>query len=164
MSNIIVDDQSGRFRLFVKIFKFILDKINQWAILDPRILRGLRMAEWSELTRLTGGDAVIVERVRLKRSGLAVEGEFEPPPLALLCAEDQIFVAAFVKCHGSIKEMERIFGISYPTVKNRLNRIGGALGMIDVDMKPEPSKGDILEQLAAGEINVDDAVERLKRC
>ncbi|MFV2021178.1 DUF2089 family protein [Micromonospora sp. LOL_023] len=45
--------------------------------------------------------------------------------LAQLSVDDQVFVAAFVRLHGSIKKMERIFGVSYPTVKSRLNRIAG---------------------------------------
>ena len=45
--------------------------------------------------------------------------------------EDQIFVAAFLKSPGSIKEMEQVFGISYPTVKARLNRIAGQLEFVD---------------------------------
>jgi hypothetical protein len=72
--------------------------------------------DWHELTRLTQGAAIIVERVRLADSDVAIEGSFELPPLARLSAENQVFVMAFVRSHGSIKEMERVFGISYPTV------------------------------------------------
>ena len=48
-------------------------------------------------------------------------------------ADDQIFVAAFVRCHGSIKQMEKFFGVSYPTIKNRLNRIASSLEFVDTD-------------------------------
>ena len=92
-------------------------------------------------------------------SNIAIEGEFEPPPLAVLTLEDQVFVAAFVRSHGSIKEMERLFGVSYPTVKNRLDRIGAALDFLEV--RPVPLRTDVLERLARGEISVDDAVEGL---
>ena len=64
---------------------------------------------------------------------VAIEGRFELPPLAQLSAEDQIFVAAFVRCHGSIKQMEKFFGVSYPTIKNRLNRIGAQLPFAEID-------------------------------
>jgi hypothetical protein len=53
--------------------------------------------------------------------------------LAQLPAEDQVFVAAFVRCHGSIKQMEKYFGVSYPTVKNRLNRIGSQLSFVEIE-------------------------------
>ena len=54
----------------------------------------------------------MVERVRLAGGDIAIEGAFEPPQPAQLTVEDQVFVTAFVRCHGSIKEMERIFGVS----------------------------------------------------
>ena len=120
------------------------------------------MADWSELTRLTAAEPIIIERVRLRRAGITIEGDFEPPPLAALSAEDQVFVAAFVRSHGSIKEMERLFGVSYPTVKNRLNRIGETLGFVDV--QPAPSRADVLARLEADEITADEAVEELKSC
>ncbi len=118
-------------------------------------------SDWSELTRLTQGKPIVIERVRLAGTSTAIEGEFELPPLANLTLEDQLFVAAFVRSHGSIKEMERLFGISYPTVKNRLNRISKALGFMDIT--PVPSKNEALAQLAKGAITVDQAVEALRQ-
>src|SRR5471030_3512423 len=93
--------------------------------------------DWQTLTRLAAGDAFTIERVRLTAQDVAIEGQFELPPLAQLSAEDQIFVAAFVRCHGSIKEMETFFGVSYPTIKNRLNRIGAQLPFAEIDPEPE---------------------------
>ena len=78
--------------------------------------------EWHDLTDLTGDREFVVTNVRLKDSGIAIEGEFEIPLLAGLRYEDQVFVGEFVRCHGSIKHMEKAFGVSYPTIKNRLNR------------------------------------------
>src|SRR5262252_10835795 len=94
--------------------------------------------DWLSLTRLTGGAAFEVERVRLTGQDIAIEGRFALPALAQLPAEDQTFVAAFVRCHGSIKQMEKLFGVSYPTIKNRLNRISGQLPFIEVT-PPESS-------------------------
>jgi hypothetical protein len=59
--------------------------------------------EWQELTRLTQGRQMVVERVRLMERDVAVEGSFELPQLARLTLEDQVFVMAFVRCHGSLK-------------------------------------------------------------
>ena len=73
----------------------------------------------------------MVERVFLPDSDLAIEGQFESPVLARLSVEDQVFVMAFIHVHGSIKEMEHIFGISYPTVKNRLNAIAEQLQFVE---------------------------------
>lgn len=117
--------------------------------------------EWQELTRLTQGRALAVERVRLTDTGTALEGAWELPQLARLSAEDQIFVTAFVRSHGSIKEMERIFGVSYPTIKARLNRIGDSLDFVDTN--PQPSRVEILERLQRGDITADEAIDELER-
>jgi hypothetical protein len=116
--------------------------------------------EWTELTELTRGQEFVVERVRLTGSGIAVEGEFEPPQLAQLSVEDQVFVAAFVRAHGSIKEMERIFGVSYPTIKSRLNRIGEHLDFVDVE--PAPDSADVVDRLRRGEISAQEALAELE--
>ena len=119
--------------------------------------------EWQQLSNLTGGREVVVERVRLVGSEVAIEGEFEMPPLARLAGEDQVFVAAFVRSHGSIKRMEQLFGVSYPTVKNRLNRIAGQLEFVEIDADLPPGREDVLRQLEQGRISVDEAVDLLKR-
>jgi hypothetical protein len=119
-----------------------------------------RVLDWQELTNLTRNQAFVVERVRLAGSGVAIEGAFEPPQLAQLSVEDQIFVTAFVRSHGSIKEMERIFGVSYPTIKSRLNRIAGQLTFVDTD--PGPTRADIIDRLRRGEINAQQALTELE--
>jgi hypothetical protein len=117
--------------------------------------------DWMELTRLTGGAPIVIERVRLADKDIRIEGEFELPPLAKLPAEDQVFIMAFVKSDGSIKELERIFGISYPTVKSRLSRIARQFEFVE---KFTMSAGEeILEKLERGEITAGEAIERLKK-
>jgi hypothetical protein len=117
--------------------------------------------EWQELTNLTRGQPFVVERVRLVGTGVAIEGEFEPPQLAQLSLEDQIFITAFVRCHGSIKEMERIFGVSYPTIKSRLNRITQVLDFVETD--PAPSRGaDVIDRLRRGELTAQQALTELE--
>lgn len=67
---------------------------------------GFGMAKhWWELTSITYGYRLLVEKVRMLDEDIAVEGSFELPLLASLPGEDQAFVAAFVRCHGSIKQM-----------------------------------------------------------
>ncbi|MGC9453304.1 MAG: DUF2089 domain-containing protein [Phycisphaerae bacterium] len=119
--------------------------------------------DWRDLTELTGGRGFVVERVRLKDSDVAIEGAFEPSPLAMLPIEDQVFVAAFVRCHGSIKQMEKLFGVSYPTIKNRLNRLGERFGFIEVDAGNQTSGEGVLDRLERGEITVEQAEEMLRR-
>ena len=117
--------------------------------------------DWQELTKLSGGAPIVVQRVRLGDSDTAIEGNFDLPPLAQLSAGDQVFVMVFVRSHGSIKEMERVFGISYPTVKNRLNRISEQFSLVETD--PVPTQTEVLSQLRRGEITASEAIERLAR-
>ena len=123
--------------------------------------------DWQELTDLTRGQPFAVERVRLAGSGVVIEGQFEPPQLAQLSVDDQVFVAAFVRAHGSIKEMERIFGVSYPTVKSRLNRIAAHLDFAEHldfgDTDPAPTSADVVDRLQRGEITVQEALAELER-
>lgn len=118
--------------------------------------------DWQKLTELTKGSSILVERVRLTETGIAIEGEFELPPLARLSSEDQYFVAAFVRSHGSIKEMERLFGVSYPTIKNRLRQLGEQLQFVAVDVAL-PEDDDVLGRLERGEISAAEATEMLKK-
>lgn len=127
---------------------------------------------WTELTKLTKNETFEVERVRIKRTGIALEGRFELPSIVQMSDEDQVFISAFLRSHGSIKEMERLFGISYPTVKARLSRIAEQLPFVEVvegyeGNKNPPSKKsrdrDILDQLAEGKIDSAEAVKLLRK-
>jgi hypothetical protein len=118
-----------------------------------------KVAEWQDLTQLTQGRPFVVERVRLTEKDIAIEGRFELPQLARLAVEDQVFIAAFVRSHGSIKEMEQVFGVSYPTIKARLNRIAASLEFVDTN--PRPSRGQVIERLQRGELSASEAIAEL---
>lgn len=124
-------------------------------------------SDWQELTRLTGGEVVEIERVRILKSDIAIEGRFTLPPLAQLPGDDQIFISAFVRCHGSIKQMEKYFGVSYPTIKNRLNKIGSQLSFVEIEQgadsdQPSQSASAVLDRVSRGELTVAQALEHLK--
>lgn len=118
------------------------------------------LTDWQELTQITQGQRIVVERVRLAEKDIAIEGRFELPQLARLAMNDQIFITAFVRSHGSIKEMERIFGVSYPTIKSRLTRIANSLEFVETN--PTPSRSEILERLQRGEITAEDAIREME--
>ncbi len=120
-----------------------------------------RVADWQELTRLTQGQPIVVERVRLTGKDIAIEGAFELPQLARLSAEDQVFVVAFLRSHGSIKEMEQVFGVSYPTIKARLTRIAGSLEFVETN--PGRPRSEVLDRLARGEIDAAEAIRELEK-
>ena len=117
-------------------------------------------SDWQDLLRIAGGSAVVIERVRIPEKGIAIEGAFMLPELARLSLEDQVFITAFLRSHGSIKEMEQVFGVSYPTIKARLNRIAGQLEFVDTN--PSPSRAEVLERLKNGEIDAQEAIRALE--
>ena len=83
--------------------------------------------------------------MRLADKDIAIEGSFELPQLARLASDDQVFITAFVRSHGSIKEMEQVFGVSYPTIKARLTRIADSLEFVETN--PTPSRTEVLDRL-----------------
>src|ERR1700678_2815070 len=116
--------------------------------------------DWQQLSKLTQGEPIVVERVRMVHRGISIEGQFELPQLARLPLEDQVFVTAFVRSHGSIKEMEQVFGLSYPTIKARLTRIANSLEFVETN--PAPSRNEILERLQRGELTAADAIKEME--
>jgi hypothetical protein len=99
-----------------------------------------------------------ITRLACPNCNVTMEGQIELSTLAQLSLEDQAFVMAFVRHHGSIKKMESLFDISYPTVKNRLNAIAAAL---DKSMQAPSPRAYVLEQLSRGEITVEEALDKL---
>ena len=104
------------------------------------------------------GRPMQIVRMACRRCAVTLEASFDVPALARLPAADQAFVVAFVRHHGSIKKMEQLLGVSYPTVKNRLRAIGAAL---DRSFDAPSPNATVLDQLAAGAITVDQAIERI---
>lgn len=117
--------------------------------------------DWQELTKLTQGARLTIKEVQVPDLGITIRGDFDLPRLAELSLEDQVFVQAFLRSQGSIKEMEQVFGVSYPTIKSRLARINERLGFVDTN--PPESRQQVLEKLERGEISAAEAVERLKK-
>jgi hypothetical protein len=100
-----------------------------------------------------------VSRAHCDACDASLEGEFSVSALGRLPLEDQIFAVAFLRHHGSIKQMERLLGISYPTVKNRLNAI---VRQLDRDFHVPTPNARVLEELARGEIGVEEALRRIQ--
>ena len=117
-------------------------------------------SDWQEMLRIAQGGTLIVERVRIPEKQIAIEGAFALPELARLSLDDQVFIVAFLRSHGSIKEMEQTFGVSYPTIKARLNRLSGQLEFVDTN--PSPSRAEVLERLKSGEITAEEAIRALE--
>jgi len=103
-----------------------------------------------------------------------IEGEFSSCKYCRLPSEQLIFMETFIKCRGNIKEVEKELGISYPTVRNRLDGVIEALGYgVDKETKPENERVSasdeslrrqrILEALEHGEISAQEATRQMRK-
>jgi hypothetical protein len=75
-----------------------------------------------------------VTRLICDNCSTAVEGGFTLPVLGRLDAEDQAFVLSILKASGSLKELARLYGISYPTVRNRLDTLIDKVKALESDV------------------------------
>lgn len=104
------------------------------------------------------GKQTYVAVVKCDGCGTTINNKFGYSEFDKLDDKQLEFALAFIECEGSIKEMEKKFGISYPTVKARLAEIKRRLGLGD----GKPYKLDVLKELEKGEIGVDDAIKLIK--
>jgi hypothetical protein len=104
------------------------------------------------------GGKLVVTGFLCRRCGTKISGEFEFPSFPGLTKDEIEFVKTFVKCRGNIKEVEKELGISYPTVRNRLDEVIRDMGF---RIERSDDKAKILDRLESGEISVDTAVRLL---
>ncbi|MFZ5815745.1 MAG: DUF2089 domain-containing protein [Bacillota bacterium] len=110
-----------------------------------------------------------VTRLRCRHCDTAIEGHFEVSKFSQLSKEHLEFVEIFLKSRGNIKEVERELGISYPTVRGRLDAVLEALGyrveptaVEETNRAKQAKRKEILDQLNRGEITSEEAVKLLK--
>ena len=101
-------------------------------------------------------------------TGVAIEGPFVLPPLAQLPAEDPGFRRGVRPLPRIHQADGAVLGVSYPTIKNRLNSIGSQLSFVEIEQGSEselsaPTRGEVLERLSRGEITVTQALDQLKQ-
>jgi hypothetical protein len=112
------------------------------------------------------GHGLTVVEVHCKSCRTTLNGDFAPCEFCSLSVEKRALLKSFVAVGGSIKALEKVLGVSYPTVKKRLGELARELGVADRMPAYDPRKlaeerGDILDQLAAGEIDADEAAAKL---
>jgi hypothetical protein len=110
---------------------------------------------------ITGGP-LEVTRLESAHSGIVIEGRFQPNEFALLSQEHAELLRLFVKVRGNLKELERILGVSYPTVRLRFEGLLKALGYETQESDVRTERTEILEMLEKGELNAEEATKRLQ--
>lgn len=109
-----------------------------------------------------------VTRLHCPACGTSIEGDFQAERLLALTPEQRSFVLSFLRNRGNIREMEKELGISYPTVRARLDQVIAALGMEPTVSgakdggRGQPTRKEILEMLSRGELTQEQAMDMLK--
>ncbi len=101
-----------------------------------------------------------IESLRCTSCDVTVQGSIPIPRLARLSAEDREFVELFVRSSGSLKAVAGKLGISYPTVRSRLDRVIQALQ--EQEEAERDTRKQILDAIEHGELSVDDAIKQLR--
>ena len=106
-------------------------------------------------------DKLKITKLKCKRCNTVIENEFEFSIFEALSKEQIVFVETFLKCRGNIKDVEKEMGISYPTVRAKLDEVVFALGL-----KPEENKSkdnsEVIDLLEKGEITAEEAMKLIK--
>ena len=108
------------------------------------------------------GEELDVTRVSCSNCYTSIEGNFSLCKFCKLSESQKYFVEVFIKNRGNIKEIEKELGISYPTVRNKLEDVISALGYNSKYTEPDVNRKEILEKLSRGEINSEEAVKLLR--
>lgn len=102
-------------------------------------------------------------RLECGECGVLVEGSFALGRFHALDREQLAFLETFVRVRGNIKDVEREFGVSYPTARARLDAVIRALGFeVPTEDHTAERRKEILRELAEGKIGADDAVRLLE--
>ncbi|KAB3537850.1 DUF2089 domain-containing protein [Alkaliphilus pronyensis] len=104
---------------------------------------------------------LLVTKLKCCHCDTTIEGSFKLCKFSKLSEEHKDFIDVFIKNRGNIKEIERELGISYPTVRNKLEAVISALGHNYVEVKTN-NKKEVLESLNRGDITAEEAVKLLK--
>ena len=130
-----------------------------------RVAGDARQTPHQALTRCpVCGDELHIVRLQCEGCGSALEGNFTLGRLQRLTREQIQFVETFLQCRGTIKDVEKELGVSYPTVVARLNEVVQAMGF-DVrgdDAETAGRRQQILDDLAEGTISATEAAARLR--
>ncbi len=118
------------------------------------------------------GGPLLVTECRCQACTLEMRGEFSPGPFAALSAEQVAFVRLFLQARGNLTEVEKVLGVSYPTIRAKLDEINQALDTAEMPPNRTAAQAGggavtererILQRVAAGELGAAAAIEMLRR-
>ena len=101
-------------------------------------------------------------KLKCNKCGTVIENDFEFSKFEFLGEEHLSFMEVFLKCRGNIKDVEKELGISYPTVRAKLDEVVAALGYTEVK-KTSIGNKDIIDMLEKGEISPEQAIDMMKK-
>ena len=105
-------------------------------------------------------EAPLVTELRFPEAGLTVQGEFELNEFSTLAPDTLDFLRLYIKVRGNLKEVERILGLSYPTVRARFDNL---LRSIGYEAEAADPRDEVLSQLERGDITPEEAAKKLRR-
>jgi hypothetical protein len=108
-------------------------------------------------------EPLAIARLHCRGCGTSIDGDFTPSKLCSLAPEHQEFIEVFLRCRGNIKEVERDLGISYPTVRARLDDTIRALGYEVTPAVDESETRKLLNDISEGRLSVDEALRQIRK-
>ncbi|MEO0205683.1 MAG: DUF2089 domain-containing protein [candidate division WOR-3 bacterium] len=103
------------------------------------------------------GEEMIVSELRCKKCDLRVKKDFSPCAFCNLPEEDYEFLMIFLRTEGKITDIEKVLGVSYPTIKSKIEHL-----LNNLNLKPYEDSIDPLDAIAEGKLSVDEAIAILK--
>ena len=106
------------------------------------------------------GDTLALTRLSCASCETELSGNFESCEFCALGVDDRDVLRVFLASRGNMKDLERHLGVSYPTARARFDALLGKLGL-EPPKAAAPNRVELIEQVARGEIDVDEALRRL---
>ena len=117
------------------------------------------------------GESLHVTELHSIESGITIRGRFELPRYSFLDAEQAHFLEIFLRCRGILSSVEKELGVSYPTVRTKLDQLLASLDLVPIreagrnnrNGQPDQDRQEVLDRLERGEISADEAKDKLRQ-
>ncbi len=119
------------------------------------------------------GGPIVITECKCAHCQLTMRGEFQPGLFSVLSRDQLTFVRVFLRVRGNLSELEKVLGISYPTIRNKLDEINLVLEQAEAapaatppqdetGAKAEDARQAILQQVSSGGLSVTQALQKLR--